>query len=595
MAVATNEDLSVGLTNLQPLWHEKASRELTEACPATDLAAGWKAWQEHLRKRRSPALPRFLAKKSPAILWGWPSTRERDAIQTAIESPSSLAEIVIGDDVSSAPGLPMSLEMVALAYALPKLAAELPCETWWFLLERLYSIATAATTQRVDSTTNPLEIVRHQLLAGELPLALGYLFPELRAMRALRDDARAAFSESLIELTDGQGLLNARLLTAFGALFACWTRSRSLGQHLKRGAWSRPAEVQYEWLVRNAIRLADVDGNFLLSSDDEIGWTKKLFRTALTLAGDRGDYAAARVALPRGSAETSRKIRNSYLPSPSLNSDWSSVTIMSDGWSQRDARLALSYTDESPTIDLTVDGERLFSGIWTSRTTCDGKPVQAAGEWEQLCWESGKRFDFLELGLTLSAGLRLERQVLFGREDRILYIADMLSDTTGESRSFQHSFSLPLGPSAIWKPETETRDGLVTGRRMQAAVMPLALREWRSDPRIGSLAEQDRQLTLSQEANGHALCCPLFIDLDRKRSTKERTWRQLTVGDTLEVVPADIAVGYRAQSGDDQWLIYRSLGKPGNRTLLGHNVAGEFCAGRFVEGKFKEWIEIEAV
>jgi hypothetical protein len=64
----------------------------------------------------------------------------------------------------------------------------------------------------------------------------------------------------------------------------------------------------------------------------------------------------------------------------------------------------------------------------------------------------------------------------------------------------------------------------------------------------------------------------------------------------MEIVPNDVAVGYRAQFGDDQWLFYRSLGPLGNRTLLGHNIAGEFCAGRFLDtGKFKEWIEIEPV
>jgi hypothetical protein len=126
--------------------------------------------------------------------------------------------------------------------------------------------------------------------------------------------------------------------------------------------------------------------------------------------------------------------------------------------------------------------------------------------------------------------------------------------------------------------------------------MPLALHEWRADPRGGSLVEENGRLILSQRQHGSAICCPMFFDFNRKRSKSERTWRQLTVGDMLEVVPSDIAVGYRIQSGEDQWLIYRSLGKPGNRTLLGHNVAGEFCAGRFTTaGKFKEWIEIEAV
>jgi hypothetical protein len=62
----------------------------------------------------------------------------------------------------------------------------------------------------------------------------------------------------------------------------------------------------------------------------------------------------------------------------------------------------------------------------------------------------------------------------------------------------------------------------------------------------------------------------------------------------MEVLPRDRAVGYRAQSGRGQWLIYRSLGPAGNRTVLGQNIAGEFCAGRFRRsGKLEEWIEIE--
>jgi hypothetical protein len=103
------------------------------------------------------------------------------------------------------------------------------------------------------------------------------------------------------------------------------------------------------------------------------------------------------------------------------------------------------------------------------------------------------------------------------------------------------------------------------------------------------------RLVLTQESTGRAMCCPLFIDLKPKRAAKERTWRQLTVAEWMEVLPRDAAVGFRAQSGRRQWLIYRSLGPSGNRTVLGHNVAGEFCAGRFRNsGKFKEWLEIEA-
>ena len=100
---------------------------------------------------------------------------------------------------------------------------------------------------------------------------------------------------------------------------------------------------------------------------------------------------------------------------------------------------------------------------------------------------------------------------------------------------------------------------------------------------------------LTQESNAAALYCPLLLDLKPRRSKHNRTWRQLTVAESLEIVPRDLAVGFRAQSGRDQWLFYRSLGRPGNRSVLGYNVAGEFAAGRFLaNGKMKPWIEIEA-
>jgi hypothetical protein len=108
--------------------------------------------------------------------------------------------------------------------------------------------------------------------------------------------------------------------------------------------------------------------------------------------------------------------------------------------------------------------------------------------------------------------------------------------------------------------------------------------------------EASGRLALTHEAHGRALYCPLLIDLKNGRAQRERTWRQLTVAESMEVLPRDIAVGFRAQCGRHQWLFYRSIGTPGNRTVLGQNIAGEFCAGRFrTTGKLDEWIEIEPV
>ncbi len=78
------------------------------------------------------------------------------------------------------------MQMVALAYALPTLARELPADTWWQLLERLYEVVAEAKTPRINWPGVPRDVLRQQLLAGELSLALSCLFPEIRAMRALR-------------------------------------------------------------------------------------------------------------------------------------------------------------------------------------------------------------------------------------------------------------------------------------------------------------------------------------------------------------------------------------------------------------------------
>ena len=75
-------------------------------------------------------------------------------------------------------------------------------------------------------------------------------------------------------------------------------------------------------------------------------------------------------------------------------------------------------------IELSVGHDELFAGDWTFRTTCDREPVSVVGEWEQFCWQSDKKCDYLELGIELSHGLRLERQLLLARDDRVLFLAD---------------------------------------------------------------------------------------------------------------------------------------------------------------------------
>ncbi|MGH9861593.1 MAG: hypothetical protein ACRD5F_16360, partial [Candidatus Acidiferrales bacterium] len=258
MAVALTEQSATALPKLEPLWHRSAPRSVAESSAADGPIGGWTAWQKHLAGRKQPVSPPFLAGKQPALLWGWPLTWQREQIQSFLASPTGIESLgstfaleeIEADDAAANSDLSLALRFLALAYQLPGLAGKLSAETWWRLVERLHELAGEAQHHRVDWPADPTDALRQQLLAGELPLALGYLFPEVRALRALRKSARVALSEGLIELTDGQGLPHARLLPVLGPLFACWTRARWLGARLGRGPWSRAAVLQYQWLVR---------------------------------------------------------------------------------------------------------------------------------------------------------------------------------------------------------------------------------------------------------------------------------------------------------------------------------------------------------
>jgi hypothetical protein len=578
MALAISEEPTAHLSNLQPLWHRSAPRRLVEKCPADDPLRGWTVWQKHLAGRKARPVPPLVCKMS------------RDELFAAAQHQPIAAQQI---------DLPEALDALALAYALPDLARDLSGEAWWRLVERLHDLATAARVDRIAWPGDPRAVLRAQIVAGELPLALGYMLPEIRALRGLNKMAHSMLSESLLELTDGCGLPHARLLPVLEPLFECWTRIRWLGDRIKGGCWSADADVQYVWLVQHALRLVDANGQFMLVPRDEEPtkpWPKKLFATAIELVGDREHRAAAAAALP--TRVTSRGVRcNKHdVPAATLESDWAGIAVLAEGWARSHARLALAFADDPIRVELAIGRNKLLAGDWTNETTCDGVPARIIGEWEQSAWETGKRFAYMELGVDMSDGLRLERQLLFAHDDQVLFVADTVLSSAEAPSNLRHEVRLPLAQGVEWRPERDTRDGVLEVGNRRVAVLPLDLHEWRCDPRGGSLTEESRQLILTEETTGRALYCPLLIDLKPRRARQERTWRQLTVAESLEAVPRDQAVGFRAQSGRDQWVFYRSLGLLGNRTLLGYNISSEFAAGRFLTtGEVKEWLEVESV
>jgi hypothetical protein len=179
------------------------------------------------------------------------------------------------------------------------------------------------------------------------------------------------------------------------------------------------------------------------------------------------------------------------------------------------------------------------------------------------------------------------------RDDHFVFLADaILGDRPA---ALEYRGLLPLADGISFRPAEETREGFLAGKRRAGLVLPLALPEWRVDQRIGSLAHGEGGLELHQASQGRSMFAPLFIDLRPRRMTRRLTWRQLTVAESLEIQPDDVAAGYRVMVGKAQWLIYRSLGRRGNRTLLGHNLVTEMLVARFDEdGEVEPLVEIES-
>jgi len=257
--------------------------------------------------------------------------------------------------------------------------------------------------------------------------------------------------------------------------------------------------------------------------------------------------------------------------------------------------LFVDFSGDEVQIELTIGGQLLASGAWTWHATAGGQPLAATGAWSEVCWNHDRAGDYLEIELPLTGGWRLERQVFLARQDQFLFLADALLGPDEAAVELRYEHRLPLASASTFAQPAETREGWLTaGGKRRAAVVPLSLPEWRAEFCHAEVAQRHERLTLEQAALGHNLFAPLWIDFNAERLRRPLTWRRLTVGENLAVVPRDVAAGYRIQSGDEQWLIYRSLDRIGNRSVLGVNTVSSFvCLRFFTSGKTQEIVAIE--
>ena len=376
-------------------------------------------------------------------------------------------------------------------------------------------------------------------------------------------------------------------------------------------------------------------------------WGRELFEAVLKSGVEETDRRLAASCLPNLSPDVIAKPpkKSAELPPASIYHEEGAVAVMRHNWNRNDERIAVLFPQRTCEIELVASGRVALSGAWRFEISQQGRPLQPESDWKPSCWYSDEDVDYLELEIELTAGVKLERQIVLAREDRFLLLADAVMSP--ERGNLEYRGILPLAPQVEFRGAEESREGFLLhfprsisiedrpGTRLRvseecgksaasgilacasgfdnrrpnvsnatagsihgrgaeesrvalqaayrplAQAMPLGMPEWRAEQHPGDLKPIAEGLELRQATEGQRLFAPLFIDLDRSRFRRRMTWRRITVAESLAPVPSDVAVGFRIAIGDQQWLIYRSLAASGNRTLLGHNLATESLIARF--------------
>lgn len=453
------------------------------------------------------------------------------------------------------------------------------------LLEQFVAEARVAQTALADRDTNPAAFV----------ITLARLFCDVESCRDVESAATAALEEEIARLVSEDGSVGLAGSPAIVERVGRWAVCHAVGIETGCLPWSDAIEKRFRGSLATALRLLGGRGRMLVGHgrmpavltapiiDAALGCRgeRRLRRTAKAVASGRTG-TAARVAKPANSPLLPREHDD-----PS-----SAVAILRSGWEPDSLRVLVEYRDAIPRLEVALGDRLLVDGPWQWGVTCDGERLQAEGPWASTCLESNRRATYFEITAPLPGGLQIERSVTILTRDRVVVMGDAITRrVAGAGGRLQFTSTLPVGVGLEVDPAVETREAFLYDTMMRCLAMPLGLPEWRSAGRGGFEATAEG-LTLTQEGQGR-LFAPVWLDCDPRRLGGQLTWRQLTVADTRVILPPSMAAGHRVQVGLDQWLLYRSLDEPRNRTLLGCNVSCGFVVGRVANsGVVRRAIEI---
>lgn len=577
-------------------WHESCPKKVRKTyCSAPQL--GWSEWISRLDSRKRPKpLARLLPGGRRSLEWSLPDNLRVSTTAELLEALAGIATSKAGARLSlssqlhswlsEAPhcfGTERSLEMLAWIESLPAICSMVPEQSWWQLVAE--AVRLADDFESANPEVSPLV---GQLLDCELKIALGHQLPELRRPHDLGEVGRERLGQTILEVTDESGLAPQCSITEFLPLVASWVRCAAKLRDQGQQPWSKDAQERFDQAICNVFRLMRPDGSLAFENAPRPRTRRKCFEAMQQFVRGRG---ARRIA--QGRARTTKAVKKpKRLPNPAVHSEPACIGILRASWKTCSASLTVDYSGRKVSTELSIDGAVVWSGPISSQLQVAGRPVEISSRWEEVCWVSEEGVDYLELEANAGPHYRVQRQMLLAKADQFLYIADVVLGD--QDAVLGYEVAMPLASAMKFKPAMETREGMLVGHKVNTVVLPIGLGEWRTDRTRGELAGQDAVLRLKHSQQTQRMYVPLFLSFDPKRVGRSVTWRQLTVAETREAQPPEVAVGYRVQLDTRQWLFYRSLAPPAIRTVLAQNLKSEFLAARFHRsGKADTIVEVE--
>ena len=246
------------------------------------------------------------------------------------------------------------------------------------------------------------------------------------------------------------------------------------------------------------------------------------------------------------------------------------LALLRPDWNAGGDWIAVDHraTSDASRLELAADGRPWLRG--SLRSDLAGEPDALP---RPTAWATGPHADAQEW--TFRAGpLKITRTAVLLRYRKLALLAQQEEGPAPAS-----ALRVSLADDVSASIGGELRLATLTRRRSAARLIPLSLPALPYPTDRGSFSIEGAEAVLRQPTAGRRRWLPMVVAWGKPPVG----WRTLTVTEKSRICPPEVAFGARISwgVGQDGILIYRSLGRPALRAVLGHQTRARFLVAKF--------------